>query len=439
MIKKCSAIWCIILLSLMVLAVIPIDVQTKEIVTPHHHSEDTYELLIIYPEYFSSEVQRLKDHKEQYDVSTKIITLEDIENEAYFPKMGQDLAEQIKYFIKNAYDSWNISYVLLLGGPAIIPIRRCNTVPFEDIPVDYTSELYYADIYDEHGIFLSWNEDHDDLFGEWYNGSTSEDMTQDLIPEIGLGRLPCYNLNEVKECVNKIIRYESTPADPSWFNTMVVAAGETFIEYEGLEGEIMTQNALDVMNGFDPVKLWYSNGNLDLLGLSIVKAVSNGCGFLYFAGHGNSYIWVTSNPQGKTESMFSIFHVPFLSNNGKYPVSILSGCHVCKIEKSNCLGWQLAKKQCKGSIASLGPTNIGYLGFEYDGGGLDWLELQFFKEYMNGSRIIGDIWKQVLSSFAKSFPIDWNLPAGLNCAIDAKMAQEWILIGDPSLKIGGYA
>lgn len=139
MIKKCSAIWCIILLSLMVLAVIPIDVQTREISTPYHHSEDTYELLIIHPESFSSEVQRLKDHKEQYDVSTKIITLEDIENEYYFPKMGQDLAEQIKYFIKNAYDSWNISYVLLLGGPAIIPIRRCNTVPFEDMPIGHTS------------------------------------------------------------------------------------------------------------------------------------------------------------------------------------------------------------------------------------------------------------------------------------------------------------
>jgi hypothetical protein len=398
----------------------------------------SYDLIIITTEFLSTELLNFKEHKEKHDIITKIITIEEIKTEFYFPKIGKDNAEQIKYFIKNAYDSWNISYVLFIGGPAIIPIRRCNIIPFEDVPVDYTSELYYADIYDKDGIFSSWNNDDDELFGEWYNASSAEDNKQDLIPEIGLGRISCYNPEEVRNYVNKIIDYESNLSDPSWFNNMVVASGETFLEFEGLEGEIMTQNALDVMKDFNPVKLWYSNGRLDRLGISIIKAITKGCGFLYLAGHGNSYIWATFNPEGKTESIFSILHVPFLSNRGKYPVAILSGCHVCKIEKSFCLGWQLTKNKYKGSIATLGPTNIGYLGFEYDGGGLDWLELQFFKEYMNGSRILGDIWKQVLTEFADNYPIDWNLPAGLNCAIDAKMASEWIVIGDPTLKIGGY-
>ena len=52
--------------------------------------------------------------------------------------------------------------------------------------------------------------------------------------------------------------------------------------------------------------------------------------------------------------------------------------------------------------------------------------------------IIGDIWQNTLKKYLANYQIDWNLPAGLNCAIDAKMVQEWILIGDPSLKIGGY-
>jgi hypothetical protein len=304
--------------------------------------------------------------------------------------------------------------------------------------VDFTSELYYSDIYDELGVFSNWDFDEDGLYCEWYNGSEAEDMQQDLIPEIGLGRLPCYNTYEVRNIVNKIIYYESTLADESWFNNIVVAGGETFLEYEGLEGEINSQKALDVMTGFKPVKLWYSNGKLDRLGLSIIKAINDGCGFLYLVGHGNSHIWATLNPEGKTESIFSIFHVPFLKNRGKYPICIISGCHVCKIEKSFCLGWQLTKNEYKGSIATIGPTNIGYYGSEWGGGGMDWLELQFFKEYMNGSRIIGDIWQQVLTAFVKEHPIDWSISAGLNCAIDAKMAQEWILIGDPTLKIGGY-
>ncbi|MBS3778192.1 MAG: hypothetical protein KGY50_02725, partial [Candidatus Thermoplasmatota archaeon] len=177
---------------------------------------------------------------------------------------------------------------------------------------------------------------------------------------------------------------------------------------------------------------------LDRIGFSILKAISQGCGFLYLVGHGNSHSWATLDPEGETLSIFTIFHVPFLRNKNEYPVCVLSGCHVCKIEKSYNLGWVLTKNDNKGAIATIGPTNIGYYGFEYNGGGLDWLELQFFREYKKGTTIIGDVWKQALTEFAEEFSIDWSIPAGVNCAIDAKMAQEWVLIGDPSLKIGGY-
>ena len=398
-----------------------------------------YDFIIITPADFSNELQPLVTHKEQHAITTKIVTLDDIYDSVYFPVQGRDDAEKIKYFIKNVYDSWNVPYVLFVGGRALIPLRRCSNIPQEDVPIDFTSELYYADIYDTDGNFSSWDSDNDSIFGEWYNRSKAEDTQQDLTPEIGLGRLPCYKTSEVRAIVNKIIQYESTPADPSSFHTMVVAGGETFVEYPGLEGEIMTQNALDIMTGFNPVKLWYSNGNLGLLGLSIVRAINKGCGFLYLAGHGNTYVWVTSNPEGKTASMFSILNVPLLRNWGQYPVCILSGCHVCKIEKSSCLGWQLTKNQKNGAIATIGPTNVGYLGFEYNGGGMDLLELQFFREYINGTTTIGDIWRQTLIHFLDMYPIDWNLPAGENCAIDAKMVQEWILIGDPTLKIGGYS
>jgi hypothetical protein len=405
----------------------------------HNKINDNFNLLIITSSIFSDEIQLLKEHKEKHEILTKIVTLDDIYNSIFFPNEGRDDAERIKYFIKNAYDNWNISFVLLVGGPALIPIRRCNTIPLEDVPVDFTSELYYADIYDKYGVFSTWDSDEDNLFSEWYNNSRAEDVQQDLIPEVGLGRLPCYDIDEVNYLIQKIVDYESTPSDFSWFNKMVVAGGETFLEFEGLEGEINTQKALDVMSGFIPVKLWYSNGNLDRFGFRIAREISKGCGFLYLVGHGNSYSWVTLNPEGRTESLFTVFHVPLLSNRQEYPVCILSGCHVCKIEKSFCLGWQLVRQRNKGSIATIGPTNVGYYGFTYNGGGLDWLELQFFKEYMNGSKYIGDIWRQVLTKFAEQYPIDWSSLAGENCAIDVKMAQEWVLIGDPSLKIGGYS
>ncbi|MCK4819052.1 hypothetical protein KA005_24980, partial [bacterium] len=283
-----------------------------------------------------------------------------------------------------------------------------------------------------------WDSDGDGIYGEWYNGTKAEDNQQDLIPEIAVGRLACYNPSEVKMMVNKIIDYEKKPADPSWFRNMVVAGGETFIEYEGLEGEIMTQNALDVMSDFNPIKLWVSNGKLDLLGLSLLVAINRGCGFLYLADHGGSRVWGTLRPDGKLAALFSIFHMLFLFNKNKLPVCVVSGCHTNKIEKTDCWGWQMTKKPNGGSIATIGLTAIGHLGFQWGGGGVDWLELQFFKEYANGTMIIGDIWQNTLKKYLANYQIDWNLPAGLNCAIDAKMVQEWVLLGDPSLKIGGY-
>ena len=136
--------------------------------------EDNYELIIITPKDFSIELQSLKNHKEQHGISTIIVTLEEIFDSTYFPLEGRDDAERIKYFLKNAKDNWNISYVLLIGGRVLIPCRKCNTMPLDDNFLNFTSELYYADIYNEYGNFSSWDSDGDGIYGEWYNGTKAE-------------------------------------------------------------------------------------------------------------------------------------------------------------------------------------------------------------------------------------------------------------------------
>jgi len=76
---------------------------------------------------------------------------------------------------------------------------------------------------------------------------------------------------------------------------------------------------------------------------------------------------------------------------------------------------------------------------EYGGGGTDWLNVQFFREYANDTVVLGQIWKNTLTRFVDTFPIDWETPSGGVSSIDAKSVQEWVLLGDPSLKIGGYS
>ena len=398
---------------------------------------ETYDLIIISSLYYLSDVERLRDHKNNTGISSRVVTIEDIYNCVIFPLEGRDQPEQIKYFLKNAYDNWDISYVLLFGSTKIIPTRLGNVIPFEDEPYNYTSELYYADIYDGEGDFSTWDEDNDSRFLEWYNQSLPDDNKQDLIPEIAVGRIMFSFPLQAKLIISKIINYESKICSSSWYNTMVVAGGDTFSEYEGPEGEINTQIALDIMTGFTPTKLWASNGKLDRFGLSILRAINKGCGFLYLEGHGTATAWGTFDSEHNPLGLFSIIHTLFLFNVNKLPVCILGGCHVNKIEKDLCIGSSFSQRGFVGTIATIGPTQVGYYGFQYNGSGMDFLELQFFREYANGSRILGDIWMACLTKSMQANPIQWNEPAGLNSAIDAKMISEWIILGDPSLRIGG--
>ena len=138
----------------------------------------TYDLVIIAPNAFSDALQPLVDHKNSYGVNTFIKTVEDI----YTEFSGVDKAEQIKYFIKDAIEEYNIKYVLLAGGLKStlyakprdnknigesgwhVPVRYSNVKVGGD--PGYPSDLYYADIYKQGGEFETWDSDGDGIFDE---------------------------------------------------------------------------------------------------------------------------------------------------------------------------------------------------------------------------------------------------------------------------------
>lgn len=103
-----------------------------------------------------------------------------------------------------------------------------------------------------------------------------------------------------------------------------------------------------------------------------------------------------------------------------------------------CWSWALTSSPFGGSIATIGNTHLSWMDIEFGGGGSNWLELQFFKEYVNGTTTLGNIWKNAITRYVETFPIDWDTPSGSTSSIDAKTVQQWTLIGDPTLNIGGY-
>jgi len=67
------------------------------------------------------------------------------------------------------------------------------------------------------------------------------------------------------------------------------------------------------------------------------------------------------------------------------------------------------------------------------GGGDAWITIEFFKQYgTNGMDILGLAYQQAITSYINTFNMQ-DFGAG-----HIKTVQEWVLFGDPSLKIGGY-
>lgn len=217
---------------------------------------DEYDLVIIAPNEFSDILQRrLVSFKNSVGIRTFLKTTEKI----YDEYEGVDKPEQIKYFIKDAIEQYDVKYVLLVGG-----LKRywdnndrdnCNEGSTDwHLPVRYTnnydmgegntsgvegdpgfiSDLYYADIYKEGGEFEDWDPNGDGIFAAWGKPGAPRDVL-DLIPDVYVGRLACRNKIEVKIMINKIINYEKEPADPSWFNRLILISGDSFQDQGDLD------------------------------------------------------------------------------------------------------------------------------------------------------------------------------------------------------------
>jgi hypothetical protein len=474
MYKKCLVMSIILLFFSLATfpAVNPQIVETSLQKTKGGDDNSICDLLVLAPKQFKRPLQPLIYHKNKYGVRTKLVTLDHVYDQIWY---GRDKAEKIKYFIKDAFDDSGIKYVMLVGGIKKqisknevywLPVRYVHVVDrwggtpewgkyFER---QFLSDLYFADIYDSEEKFSSWDTDRDGIYGEWNDNKSAEDIL-DLYPEVYVGRLPCRNRLEVRIMVRKIINYEKVNnSGKEWFKKMMVVAGDTYLGNDIYEGEVETQVALDRMPGFIPVKLWTSEGNLNG-SKDVIKALNQGCGFLYFAGHGSPTCWATHPPN--EESLIyglSLKKIPRLINGKKLPICIVMGCHNSMFNVSlfhdtewtgkygvyECFSWRLTRKIGGGTIATIGNTALGYgCGDKLDpsqGGGGGNLTAYFFEAYgMNNTDILGAAWGKAISSYLDEFPIHWNENSYNDTSIDAKTVLQWHLMGDPSLKIGGYS
>jgi hypothetical protein len=440
---------------------------------PSTTNSDQYDLVIITPEKFSEALQPLVTHKISKGMTTKLVTRDDICNSIFFPAQGRDCAEEMKYFIKNAFDQWGTDYVLLVGGRNggvtqekwWLPVRY--SLLNDDGEGSYLTDLYFADLYDSNGSFSSWDSNNNSIFAEWT--TTSKDVL-DMYPEVYVGRLPCTSVSQVKTMVQKIITYETTTSGSEWFKRFVGVAGDTYPDVNDpyYEGEMATNASFGQLQdlGFSSSFIWTSNGRFTGPD-SVIVEINKGCGFVHFSGHGNPMVW--ANHPSRNDTFIdgpNAFQMKKLSNGEQQPIVIVGGCHNAQFNTSlvnilkgvmkdglkyfkstrpvgefwynewipRCWAWAMASQTKGGAIAVIANTGLGY-GEPGEhtltelGRHLEWL---FFKAYHDGKVNLGQTHATDLIYYMNEHPPMADM-------VDCKIVQEWALFGDPSLMIGGYS
>jgi hypothetical protein len=441
---------------------------------------DVYDMVIIAPSEYLDELQSLVDHKNSREVESTIKTTEAI----YAEYEGYDEAEEIKYFIKDAIENWGTKYVLLVGSIDKLPIR---TTWFSQRwhqhywNITVLTDLYYADIYDEFGDFCSWDSDGDGRYGEVFRNCPGVNDTLDLFPDVNIGRLACDDAEEVNIVVDKIIYYETNTYGKSWFNNILLLGGDTFPFRNGNEGEILNLIIEEIMSDFIPTKLWTSTYTFRAWRINL--ALYKGAGFVDYSGHGIANAVGTHPTNSNKWIMYNEDNLKALLNGYKLPIVFFDACLTAKLDynesntnvyrttrifnsflfnnifksisrilrlfldgynlkslsinlESNdvlseprddpkllpCFAWSWIKKDNGGAIATIGATRTAFGGTDSGAGKMS---IEFFSAYEN-SESLGEMMSQAQIEYI--FDVPWDLFT----------LEEFILLGDPSLKVGGY-
>jgi len=197
------------------------------------HHEEGCEYLIITPEDDSivAWADTLSDFRNRQGILTKVVTT---------AQCGGNTAEQIKAYIKNAYDNWTIP-------PAAVMI-------FNGLTDTMTSSWPPPEQYAEGTIgipgfplvFLNYNNEHKDY--NYKSDSPYGDMNDDSIPDIAISRLPATTMEEYQTMVRKLIQYETTPpTEPYYYDQPIITSG-----YEENKWFLITSQ---IVNGFYQNKL----------------------------------------------------------------------------------------------------------------------------------------------------------------------------------------
>jgi len=303
-----------------------------------------YDILIVTGNQYVEGFEEYVDYYDSIGWRTRIATVDEI----YSTMEGCDNAEKVRNYVIQEYQDNGISTLILGGDISIVPYRGLYCYvsnEYEDygIPAD----LYFA------GLDGTWNDNGNSWWGE-----IGED---DLLPEIGVARLPFNNAQEQHNMIHKSMSYQKNPVlgefqhvtfGSEWMSDTGPTYGSQYLNmcvgYHDEHG--YTTNGIPASYDFNVV----DELNGANIGPDLRAAINLGGQYTHHAGHANSDYVAGWYNWDITDGNFS--HVNGVEHN--YTFFHSHGC-ICGSFDVDCIMERMVTIQ-NFCVAAIGNSRYGW-------------------------------------------------------------------------------
>ena len=306
-----------------------------------------YDLLVVTTAPYINSFDEYVAFYQARGLRTRVVDLSDViaNNE------GRDDPEKLRNYIIQEYEENGIQMVNLAGDVPSIPYRGLycyvtsggGNQEDNDIPAD----LYFA------ALDGTWNDNGNNRWGE-----IGED---DLLPEIGVGRMCFSNQTELDNMLHKTFTYQAEPVLGEFRKVILagehlydnpVSNGSDFLELLVGTHDDNGYTTTGIPEDYDFTRLYEEEGNWS--GTALRNAINQGIQYVHHDGHANTiYVagWLTYDI---TDSNFS--GVNGVDHN--YTFFHTSGC-ICGDFASDCILERMTKI-ANFAVATFGNSRYGW-------------------------------------------------------------------------------
>ncbi len=334
---------------------------------------DRIEYVIITNEALRASFEPLAKWKKTKGVPSKIITMEEIE-EQY---TGDRPQMKLKNCLYDLYQNKGLKYVLLGGDGSVVPIQGCyveapSTYDFEDNEqkhVEYSmpTDLFYACLKGN----LDWNKRKDSIIGDYFYDGV------DLNPMIYVTRVPINKAFYANPFAQKIINYELAPQYTHSFliGGCHMSKRKKNVDKSDVEcwGDTMYSKLISpYWNGkrfkfYDTGTDFEGGANYNFIESNIEEQLSKDYNFVQISTHGSETMWSACDDGQKT--YYSSMNAGHTGQGNGNMIITTTACTTNAfdnyymygtIPNVACLGTTLIRNIAHGTIAYLGCSRAGF-------------------------------------------------------------------------------